>query len=113
MKPSVAVVLLSGVMLLVPERCQAQEPKRRAVLEGHQANVGGLVFSKDDTLLALGALGTPLWEVRTGKVRANLQGHNPNGGGMAIGKDGTLVALGGHNNLILLWEIPPANKPGQ
>src|SRR5262249_12861600 len=81
------------VGLVASSPLSAQQPKLRAILEGHKGYVESVVFSSDGKLLASGSADdtVKLWDVATGKEKTTLMTHSPLLS-VAFGGDGKLLA---------------------
>src|SRR5947209_19901654 len=92
---------------LVGAYCSAQEPRERAILKGHVANVPNLVFSADGSMLVSGGWDatTRLWDVASGKPLATFKDRAEKIWSVAITADSQSVASGSDDGTITLWDV--------
>jgi WD40 repeat protein len=86
----------------------AEEPKPRAVFEGHTDSVEALVFSPDGKTLASGSHdhSIKLWDLATGKNTATFEEKDPNlWQTVAFSPDGKTLATGGWFGKVKLWNL--------
>lgn len=87
--------MIAGMgVCLVGAYCSAQEPKERAILKGHGANVPNLVFSADGSMLVSGGWDatTRLWDVASGKQLTIFKDRAEKIWSVAISADGKSLA---------------------
>src|SRR5438445_7798979 len=97
---------------LIGSFCSAQEPKERAILKGHVANVPNLVFSADGMMLVSGGWDatTRLWDVASGKQLATFKDRTAKIWSVAITADSQSVASGSDDGTITLWDVGRGTK---
>ena len=83
----------------------AQEPKQRATLIGHTANVSSLAFSADGRKLVSGSYDATikLWDMATGKELATFKDRPVRA--VAITADSKTLASGSRDGVITLWDV--------
>src|SRR5712691_11171086 len=105
--------MIAGMgVCLVGANCSAQEPKERAILKGHVANVPNLVFSADGSMLVSGGWDatTRLWDVASGKPLATFKDRAEKIWSVAIAADSQSVASGSDDGTITLWDVGRGKK---
>ena len=84
-------------------------------LQGHTADVAGIVFSPDGRHLASASLDMTigLWKVADGQRVATLKGHASGVLCVAFSSDGKRLSSGSIDTSILLWDVSQnATPPG-
>jgi len=77
-------------------------------LEERLGLAGGMTFSPDGTLLAIGPSADTiirLWAVQTGKPLRILEGHTERVGCLAFSPDGSLLASGSADDTVRVWDV--------
>src|SRR5438067_1867810 len=84
----------------------AQEPQRRATLNGHTDPVSSLAYSPDGKTLASGSgdRSIKLWDVQTGKEQATLKGDTDSARSVVFSPDSKALASGSYKE-IKLWDV--------
>jgi WD40 repeat protein len=82
-----------------------QNPSRKALLEGHQAQVLTLAFSPDGRTLVSGDEGglAKVWEVSTHRELAALTNHSGWVGSLSFSPDGKTLATASADQTVRLW----------
>lgn len=85
-------------------------PDRR--LEGHDADVYCVAFSRDGSMLATGSFDRTarLWNVRDGAPLEVYRGHEGKVMAVAFSPDGELLATGSQDQSVRLWTVPSPSE---
>jgi WD40 repeat protein len=105
---------VAAVCLALSAPLSAQEPKPRAIFEGHVGGVESLSFSPDGKTLASACSGCSikLWDVASGRNTATMKEEGPGAKKLpyrwataAFSPDGKKLATGGWFNRVKLWDV--------
>src|SRR5438105_14148760 len=101
-------LMIGGIALwLVAQDCSAQEPKERAILKGHVANIPSLAFSADGKMLVSGSWDTTIrvWDVASDKQLAMFKDRPEKVWSVAITEDCKTLASGSNDGAITIWNV--------
>jgi WD40 repeat protein len=105
---------IAALCLALSAPLSAQEPRPRAILEGHVEAVESVSFSPDGKTLASACSGCSikLWDVASGRNTATMKEEGPGAKKLpylwataAFSPDGKNLATGGWFNRVKLWDV--------
>jgi WD40 repeat protein len=105
---------IAALCLALSAPLSAQEPRPRAILEGHVESVESVSFSPDGKALASACsdCSIKLWDVASGRTTATLKEEGPGAeelpyrwATVAFSPDGKKLASGGWFNRVKMWDV--------